>query len=103
MSGILISVQKAYSSKVFGIPEPGRPPSSIRYSLYTILSRVPNFFLILLFFREGGRRAQTRVVYSDPIIFSTLQNTAEVIFLNAVEYRLRFLLDARHCFMYVCI
>jgi hypothetical protein len=56
MSGILISVQKTYSSKVFGIPVPGHPPASIRYSLFTTLPRVPNFS----FFLFSRRRAQTR-------------------------------------------
>jgi hypothetical protein len=38
-------------------------------------------------------------VYSDPIFFFSLfKSTVEVIFLNAVEYRLRFPLDVRHCF-----
>jgi hypothetical protein len=54
MSGILILVQKVYSSKVFGIPSPGRPPSSIRVSLFTTLPRVPNLFLF------SRRMAQTR-------------------------------------------
>jgi hypothetical protein len=54
MSGILISVHKVYSSTVFGIPAPGRPPFWIRYSLFTSLPRVPKFFL---FSRSG---AQTR-------------------------------------------
>jgi hypothetical protein len=53
MSGVLISVQKVYSSKVFGITSQGRQPSSIRNSPFTILPRVPKFFLS---FREGGRR-----------------------------------------------
>jgi hypothetical protein len=54
MSAILILVQKVYSSKLFGMPAPGLPPSWIRYSLFTFLSRVPKFFL---FSRSG---AQTR-------------------------------------------
>jgi hypothetical protein len=54
MSGILISVQKAYSSKVFGIPAPERPPSWIRCSLFTSLPLVPSVFLF------SRRRAQTR-------------------------------------------
>jgi hypothetical protein len=39
-------------------------------------------------------------VYSDPIFFffSRSKSTVEVIFLSAVEYRLRYTLDARHCF-----
>jgi hypothetical protein len=37
MSGILNSMQKVYSSKVFGISAQGCPPSSIRYSLFTFL------------------------------------------------------------------
>jgi hypothetical protein len=52
MSGILISVQKFYSSKLFVIPALGRPPSWIRYSLFTSLPRVPNSF----FFQEGMRK-----------------------------------------------
>jgi hypothetical protein len=55
MSGVLISVQKDYLSKVFGIPAPGRTPSWIRYSLFTSLPRVPNFFL---FFEEGANPQQ---------------------------------------------
>jgi hypothetical protein len=47
-------VQKVYSSKVFGIPASGRPPSWIRYTLFTSLPRVPNFFLF-------SRRAQTLI------------------------------------------
>jgi hypothetical protein len=54
MSGILISVPKVYSSKVFGISLPGRPPSWIRYSLFISLPRVPSVF------HFSRRRAQTR-------------------------------------------
>jgi hypothetical protein len=35
-------------------------------------------------------------IYSDPIGFSRFRSTVEVIFLNAVEYRLRFPVDVRH-------
>jgi hypothetical protein len=36
--------------------------------------------------------------YSDPIFFSRFTRAVEVIFLTAVEYRLRFPLDDGHCF-----
>jgi hypothetical protein len=33
-----------------------------------------------------------------PLFFARFQNIVEAIFVNAVEYRLRFPLDVRHCF-----
>jgi hypothetical protein len=39
-------------------------------------------------------------VYNDSIIFSMLKSTMEVICINAVEYRLPFPVDVRHCFIF---
>jgi hypothetical protein len=69
MSGILISVHKVYSSKAFVIPKPGRPSSSIRYSLFTSLPLLPSDFL---FSRWAQTRSRAQLTLNTQVQTNTL-------------------------------
>jgi hypothetical protein len=74
MSGVLISVQKVYSSKVFAILAPGRPQSLFTFHYPSSSSELFSFF------QEGGRKpaAGPQLTLNTQVQTNTLSALAKV-------------------------
>jgi hypothetical protein len=68
------------------VPGLGKKNAGLAYSILAAIS-----------FKIVSMGTYTAIPYIF-FFFPRLKSTVEVIFLNAVEYRLRFPLDIRHCF-----